>query len=238
MSIRAIILAAGAGTRLNPMTNGRPKCLVPFGELALIDHQMRALSNVGVEDFIFVVGYEADQIRRHCRGREARFVDNPDYASTNSIFSLYLARHFLTCETFLLNCDIVFHPDVVGRLLACGHPNAIAVDGHAERIAGEMNVWIQPEGRVGEVSKQLAPAQSQAQSVQVVKFDAAGARSVAAEVERLVGEDRKDAFPTSSYGQLITRGELFAVETGDLPWAEIDCVDDYRQAIANVLPRL
>ena len=239
MTRRAIVLAAGAGTRLNPMTNGLPKCLVPFGERRLVDLQVSALQAAGVEEIVLVVGFEADQVRRHCRALQSvRFVDNPDFGSTNSIYSLWLARAFLDRETFLFNCDIVFHPALLERMLDGGMPNAIAVDSRVPRVAGEMNVSIRESGAVAAIGKDLDPADCQAQSVQLARFDAAGARSVAAEVERLVAGRRKDVFPTSAYGPLIERGELFAVEGGDLPWAEIDSVDDYNAAISTVLPRL
>ena len=239
MTRRAIVLAAGAGTRLNPMTNGLPKCLVRFGERSLVDMQVEALLAAGVDDIVLVVGYEADQVRRHCRPLPAvRFVENPDFGSTNSIYSLWLARAFLDRETFLFNCDIVFHPALLERMLEGGRQNAIAVDSHAPRVAGEMNVRIRATGEVAAIGKDLDPSDCQAQSVQLARFDSAGARSVAAEVERLVAERRKDVFPTSAYGPLIERGELFAVEGGDLPWAEIDSVDDYNAAVTSVLPRL
>ena len=239
MTRRAIVLAAGIGTRLNPMTNGLPKCLVRFGDRSLIDMQVEALLAAGVDDIVLVVGYEADQVRRHCRPLPAvRFVENPDFGSTNSIYSLWLARAFLDCETFLFNCDIVFHPLLIERMLGGDRPNAIAVDSHAPPVAGEMNVRIRETGAVAAIGKDLDPSICQAQSVQLARFDSSGARSVASEVERLVGGRRKDVFPTSAYGPLIERGELFAVEGGDLPWAEIDSVDDYNAAVASVLPRL
>ena len=98
--MRAIILAAGTGTRLRPLTAGCPKCLVPMGKQVLIDFQLNALRAVGVDDIVLVLGYEADQVRSHC-GTGVRYIDNTAFATTNSIYSLYLARHELTVDTFL-----------------------------------------------------------------------------------------------------------------------------------------
>ena len=235
--MRAIVLAAGAGTRLGPLTNGRPKCLVPMGKQLIVDYQIQSLRSVGIDDIVLVVGHEADRIRDYC-GDSVRLVENPNYARTNSIYSLYLARHELSDDTFLFNCDILFHPEVLRRLLAASMPNAIAVDAGVALRAGEMNVQFRQDGRVTAIGKHLDPSRSQAMSVQLVKFDAAGAQMVAAEVERKVHAKEKDTFPTSAYGPLIDAGSLLAVETGDLPWAEIDDVADYRRALDVVLPRL
>ena len=235
--MRAIILAAGTGTRLSPLTNGLPKCLVAMGTRPILDHQIQALRAVGVDDIVLVVGYEADQIRHHCDD-SVRFVENREFATTNSIYSLYLARHELDADTFLFNCDIIFHAQLLDRMLAANAPNAVAVDAEVKLQVGEMNVQFLRGGRVKAVGKQLDPASCQAMSVQLVKFGAAGARVVAGEVERLVDLNEKSVFPTSAYGPLIDSGRLFAVEVGDLPWAEIDDLEDYHRAVDLVIPRL
>lgn len=233
--MKAIILAAGAGTRLAPLTEGCPKCLVKVGSRSLIDYQLDALHQAGVDEVVLVLGYEAAQVRAHC-GSGARYLENPDYLTTNSIYSLYLAAAELDSDTFLFNCDILFHPQVLQRLLV--FPNAVAVDGRVARVAGEMNVACDHQQRVQAISKQLAPAESHAQSAQLVKFDRQGALEVGAEVQRLVREQHRDVFPTSAYGPLITRQQLFAVEVGDLPWGEIDSLEDYERVSREVLPRL
>ena len=235
--MRAVILAAGAGTRLSPLTNGCPKCLVPVGAGVLADYQVGALRAVGVEDIVLVVGCESGQVRRHY-GEEVRYVENPDYLTTNSIYSLHLARGELDGDVFLFNCDILFHPEMLHRMLAAESPNVVAVDSRVELQAGEMNVALDREGRVRAIGKGLDPAAAQAQSVQLVKFDGAGAALVRGEVERLVRMRKKDGFPTAAYGPLIESGLLHAVEGGDVPWTEVDSMEDYERALKTVLPHL
>lgn len=235
--MKAVILAAGAGTRLHPLTHDCPKCLVAVEGKRLIDYQLDALRTVGVEDIVLVVGYEADQIRRYC-GDMARYIENPDYQTTNSIYSLHLAAAELNTDTFLFNCDIVFHPQILKRMLDSGYPSVVAVDSHVELITGEMNVAYDGGQKIAAISKGLDPAQAQAQSIQLVKFDAAGAAQVQQEVERLVLERQKNAFPTSAYGPLIQAGGLYAVEGGDLPWGEIDSLEDFDRVGTEVAPRL
>ncbi len=233
--MKAIILAAGAGTRLAPLTDGCPKCLVKVGGKPLIDYQLEALHLAGVEEVVLVLGYEAGQVRAHC-GDQARYLENPDYLTTNSIYSLYLAAAELDTDTFLFNCDILFHPQILHRLLV--YPNAVAVDGQVARVAGEMNVARDGQQRIQAINKELSPEQSQAQSAQLAKFDRQGALEVGQEVERLVHQQQRKAFPTSAYGPLITRQQLYAAEVGDLPWGEIDSLEDYQRVEREVLPRL
>ena len=235
--MRAIILAAGAGTRLSPLTSNCPKCLVPAGSRVLLDYQIGALRRVGVEDIVLVIGYKAGQIRRHC-GAAARYIENPEYLTTNSIYSFFLARQELDTDLFLFNCDILFHPDVLKRMLDSEYSNVVAVDSQVGRSADEMNVQFSSDGCVKAISKELDPAIAQAQSVQLVKLDAAGARLVAEEVENLIAQEKKGAFPTASYAPLIRANRFYSVEAGDLPWAEIDSMEDYAQAMKYVVPQL
>lgn len=234
--MRALILAAGAGTRLRHLTRGRPKCLVPIGGRALLDHQLAALEAAGVVETAVVVGFGADLVRSHC-GSHVRYVENRDWAETNSIYSLHCAREALVGDLLLCNCDILFHAQVAARL--CAAPgSAIAVDSVAPRVAGEMNVRVAAAQRVAAIGKDLDPETTTAVSVQLARFDAAGARSVRQEVERLVAGRVVDAFPTSAYGPLIGAGALGAVEVSDLPWGEVDSLEDFERAAREVVPRL
>jgi choline kinase len=167
-----------------------------------------------------------------------RYVENPDYASTNSIFSLHLAAPLMDTAMFLFNCDIVFHPRILGRLLESPAPDAVAVDQSAPLVAGEMNVAYGPDRRITAISKQVPVASAQAQSVQLARFGTAGARLVRDEVARLVAQAQRDVFPTSAYGPLIAAGMLQAVEVGGLPWGEVDSLDDLARVAREVVPRL
>lgn len=251
--MRAIILAAGLGKRLYPLTANRPKCLVDFGNGAILDHQIDAMLALGVDDFVIVVGYEAEQVIVHCTDKlrdghgsvrvraRVRFVENPDYDRTSSLYSLFLAQHELDTDLFLLNCDIVFHTQIARRLAEIDRPNVIAVDLKAPRPVGEMGVRLTAQDGVGDcvgaISKQLDPATSHGLSAQVARFCGSGARTLAAEVERLAAQEGQ-LFPTSAYGPLIAARQLFAVDVSDLPWAEIDSIEDYEQAIEHALPRM
>ena len=235
--MRALILAAGAGTRLRHLTHQCPKCLVPIGGQALLDHQLQSLQGAGIRDIVVVVGFEAEQVQRHC-GNRVRYVVNEQWATTNSIFSFYQAARWIEGDrTFLLNCDILFDRRLLDRLVEA-EGCAIAVDSQADRLVGEMNVCVDANGVVRAIGKHLDPATTDAVSVQLAAFDANGAKLVRTELERLVRDDVKDTFPTSAYGPLVAGGGMMAVEAGDLPWAEIDSVEDYERAVRTVAPRL
>jgi choline kinase len=122
MSIsKAIVLAAGVGSRLRPFTADRPKCLVEVGGRTLIEHQLRALRACGVEDVVMVVGYCADRVRRQVGGA-VRYIENERYEATNSLYSLSLASAELSSGVLILNSDVLAVPILFDRLMRAPDP--------------------------------------------------------------------------------------------------------------------
>jgi L-glutamine-phosphate cytidylyltransferase len=123
---KAIILAAGNGSRLRPLTNDRPKCLLDVDGRPLIDHQREALRRYGVTDILVVVGYHGDRIRQHLGGT-ARYIENVRFGLTNSLYSLWLARDELRTGALVLNSDVLAPPRLFERLLRSPAPDAVLV---------------------------------------------------------------------------------------------------------------
>lgn len=104
--MKAVILAAGVGSRLRPLTNSKPKCLVKVCGQTLLDFQLEAYRRVGVEEVVMVTGYHGEQIARHLRHVKQpriRVVENADFESTNNMYSLGLAAPYVAGEPFFLN---------------------------------------------------------------------------------------------------------------------------------------
>src|SRR5687768_4185473 len=121
--MRGIILAAGRGSRLNGGKGDMPKCLVTVGGETLLARNARILRAAGVNDLTVVVGCAADTVRRSIP--DATFVDNPRFAETNSLYSLWLSRHHLTGAFIVMNCDVLLHPQLVVDLLTAHHEDAL-----------------------------------------------------------------------------------------------------------------
>ncbi|PZC44158.1 MAG: Histidinol-phosphate/aromatic aminotransferase [Chloroflexi bacterium] len=119
---RAILLAAGKGTRLQPLTADLPKCLVEVDGKPLLMRALDALALEGVKEAVIVVGYGGDTIREQVgpshAGLTIRYVDAPDFATTNNIRSLWDARRYLDQDIFLLEADVAFDPGVLAALQA------------------------------------------------------------------------------------------------------------------------
>ena len=238
--MQGVILAAGRGSRLNGTAGDGPKCLVQAGGLTLIERQIRALRRAGIEDIAVVVGCQADRVRRMC-GSRVTYVENPRYAHTNSMYSLWLARPLLYRGFVVLNCDVVFHPVLLEDLLSARHENALLV---AYREADqppfgeeEMKVKVR-EGRVVAMSKNMEPSDADGENLGIVKFGPSGAPALIQIMERLVAAGGLREWAPRAFSEFAQTRPLHAIGTRGYPWIEIDFPEDYQRAVREVLPAI
>ena len=236
--MRGVILAAGQGARLNGGHADMPKCLVSLGGESLLARNVRMLRGAGVDDVIVVVGCAADMVRRTCP--EARFVENPIFARTNSLYSLWLTREHLRDGFLVMNCDVLVHPQLVADLLGAWHEDALLVDycdAQAEYGDEEMKVAMR-RGCVTDISKVMAPPDADGENVGIAKFGREGARLLVEEMDALVAAGDLKAWVPRAFKRLAARRPLHVIGTRGLPWIEIDFPEDYRRALDVVLPRI
>ena len=232
----AIILAAGRGGRLGPLTAERPKCLLRVGTGSLLDHQLDALRGQGVDSIVVVAGYCAAAVEAELGGR-ATLLLNPRHAETNSLYSLWLARDRVRDGFVLLNADVLFDPEILRRVLASPHPEALAVERRERFEAEEMKVALDGE-RIRAMSKSLPPVQAQAENVGVLKFSAEGARVLFDKMEELLVAGAEKQFVPYAFNAIAEQRPLHAVPTEGLPWIEIDFVEDLLRAREEIWPAI
>lgn len=238
--MRGIILAAGAGTRLYGSDVERPKCLVTFDGRPLIDLQLSTLRAYGIDDITVVVGFEAERVKRACRPG-VRFVENQKYAETNSLYSLWLARPLLVDGFVVLNCDVLFHPALLGDLLTATHDSALLVSypeyGQPPFGDEEMKVAVR-RGVVVNISKDLRDDEADGENVGIVKFAAVSAGRLVEIMDGIVGSGHLGDWAPRAFEQFARELPLFAVSTRGLPWTEIDTAADYDYATRRVFPAI
>lgn len=136
-----MILAAGTGSRLRPLTNEVPKCMVKVNGVPMIERAIDALVNAGIKKLIIGLGYKSEVLKKFIRdtfdekrlnGMKIEFGENPDYDKTNNIYSLYLLKDFLMQDdTLLIESDLVYKPEVLKNLVEAKEKN-LAVVSHWE----------------------------------------------------------------------------------------------------------
>jgi choline kinase len=232
---RAIILAAGVGSRLRPLTNDQPKCLLKVGGRTLIERQLSTLGAVGVTDVVVVVGYQAAAIRE-VLGSRVRWVDNARYKATNSLYSLWLAREHLLGGAVILNSDVLASVQLFERLLNAPATDAILVELGTSFEAEDMKVELRGD-QVVDFGKELPAERAHAHNVGMAKFGD-GARRLIGCLDALVASGRENDWAPAAYKAFARERPLVAVPTDGLPWIEIDFVEDLRRARAEVEPAI
>jgi choline kinase len=215
-----------------------PKCLVTVGGETLLSRNVRVLRDAGLDEITIVVGCASEIVRRTIA--DVSFVENPTFAQTNSLYSLWLARPLLAEGFVVMNCDVLTHPQLVVDLITAGHEDALLL---AYREPGtsygdeEMKVRVRC-GRVVDISKTMDPEAADGENVGIVKFGPAGARLLVEKMDALLAGGERKAWVPRAFKDFAAQRPLHAIGTRGLPWIEIDFPEDYRRAVEVVLPRI
>jgi len=173
--MKALILAAGCGGRLAPLTDALPKSLVPVNGKPILYKQLENLYDNGVTDITVVAGYRANMVEAavHDRFRDVNILKSEDYRQTNNMYSAWLAREAMGDDDFLMmNADVFMDASVIEALLAFDAPNAIVTD-IGFYLEESMKVIEDENGRLTHISKQIPPEEALGASIDVYRFSAA-----------------------------------------------------------------
>lgn len=237
--MKGIILAAGKGARLNGSAV-KPKCLVEIGGSTLLHKQIEALQATKISEIVIVLGFEGGRIRSQC-GEGICFIENPRWAETSSLYSLWLAKEHLTSGFIVLNSDVLFHPQILIDLINAPHENALLVAFNEETTAPlgeeEMKVKVQ-DGVVVDITKEMDPLEADGENVGIVKFGAQGAALLIHYMNQLIATGYANEWAPRAFREFASHLPLHAISTRGRPWIEIDFPQDYERAEREIYPRI
>lgn len=228
----AIVLSAGRGKRLTPLTDTAPKCLVRLHGRPLLEWQLRSLAACGVTRVSVVTGFGAADVACALRAfglpMEARTIFNPFYAVADNIGSAWAAAAAFGPDTVLINGDVVFEPAVLERVLATdGSDIAVTVSAKADYDADDMKVLIEND-RLARVSKRLTGPVS-GESIGMIRFRRGGsARFLAGLRAVLETPEGTGLWYLSVIDALAREGGVGVTRVDGLTWAELDFPVDLR----------
>jgi choline kinase len=239
--MKAIVLSAGQGRRLLPLTADRPKCLLPVdGETTVLERQLELLAQCGVPRALVVTGFGADEVdRRLARhpvpGIAVETLYNPFFASSDNLATCWLARGAMDEEFLLLNGDTLFERSVLERLLTVP-PAAltVTVDHKPQYDEDDMKVSLDAGGQLLAIGKTLPVPSVGGESIGLLAFRAAGAKLFVDGLERAVrSQDALHRWYLSVVNELTDRVRVETCSIRGLWWQEIDSADDLALAQAH-----
>lgn len=231
---QALILAAGRGQRCG-MNGSTSKALLEIGGRTLIEHQVASLRKLGVSQIGIVVGHAAEQVRA-VAGPECDYIYNAQYAETNSLYSLWSARHWLKGSFMLLNCDVLADYriyELVGQAPGC----ALAYDSASGKDDEHMKVSLHG-GCLAHISKEVNGHPIHGENVGLLKFSDEAAATLLKEADLLVNEGATKTWAAAAFNRLAAQVAIQCIDITGLPWTEIDYPADILNARDRILPRL
>ena len=241
-----LVLAAGLGKRLAPLTEERPKGLIELGGRSLLARLLDGLQAAGVHETLLVVGYRQDMIRAALgsshRGMPLRYVVNPDFEKGPRL-SLWAGRaEFLRDDVVLADGDVLFAPPLLERVVRATAHNVFLGEPEFVDTGEEINLY-QAGPRVVAIRRGVSgppavPYEARAEWVGFAKVGRAAGRDLAAALDAMVQRAQIDGDYEVALDALLDRHAFTMSPTGDLPWIEIDFPQDLHAAETEILPRI
>lgn len=229
--MRAVILVAGRGMRLRATTE-MPKCLLAPGGVALIDRYVTQLDSHGIAATV-VVGFHGDAVSKRLTElaprRAPTVVTNPDY-ELGSILSLARGLDGFTGDLLLMDGDVLFHPDLLTRLVNAGDASALLVDVGTEFTGEEYMAGIDA-GRVTALRRAAVPDhEASGEWVGFARLDAPAVETLRAALGvRIAAGDTGGGYE-DALASILGTSDVRCVDASDRPWIEIDFPEDARRA--------
>ncbi|MGH8247986.1 MAG: sugar phosphate nucleotidyltransferase [Gammaproteobacteria bacterium] len=232
---RAVLLSAGQGRRLLPLTESRPKCLLSVAGKSIMEWQIDALLGAGIEEVVVVTGYRTDLVEERLRqrypGLPVRAEFNPFFDISDNLASCWMARAAMDRDFLLLNGDILFEPPVLEQVLASpASPITLTVNYKSAYDDDDMKVQLDG-ALVRHVSKSLAPPQVDCESIGMIYFREHGPRLFRCAIENALRHPTSlRLWYLSVINTLAADRLVSACSISGLRWAEIDFPADLKSA--------
>jgi choline kinase len=240
--MRFIVLAAGTGSRLRPLTNDVPKCLVTVARESILERLLeQAHSAHRFSEAVVITGYLAEQVADFshrwsaARSLPVRLVHNQRFMDTNNSFSLFLARHLLDEGFVLADGDLVLDPRIVGRV-AASNRSSLAVDSSRALDAEAVKCELDDRGLVVGLSKNIPVHRAAAESIGLSRIDAGDAQALTRHLSALVQRGELDEYYERAYQDMLVDGwRPGLIDVAGLGWEEVDDHQDLERARALVV---
>ncbi|MBI4970414.1 MAG: phosphocholine cytidylyltransferase family protein [Candidatus Omnitrophica bacterium] len=236
--MKAIILAAGVGKRLFPLTQQTPKCMIPFNGKPLLGYHLDYLKNSGIDAVVLVVGHLREKIEDYAgtswHGVPVRYYQSPD-TQGGSLLSLWSARGEMDDDVLVMDADVLYPEMLLKRLITSKKPNCLLADSSSPNT-GEEQVLYAENDRVFFISKKSYTKHKPiGESVGFLKISKSAAIELKQILEDFVAAGKKGIEHEDTYPVLMERVHVGFEPVHDLKWTEIDSMEDVikAEAIAN-----
>jgi len=233
--MKAVILSAGQGKRLLPLTTDRPKCTVTINGRSILEWQVQELLRVGMDSIHVVVGFGADKVEtllaKQGETRSIHTIYNPFFALADNLISCWVARNEMTQDFVLINGDTLFESAVLeGLLQAPSAPITLVTDEKSHYDADDMKVIVR-DTQLVRIGKTLPIGEVNGESIGMIRFQDEGPRLFCSTLDQRIRKpEALNQWYLSLIDELAQQGHVSTFSIKGLIWAEIDNPSDLEQA--------
>ena len=229
--MKAIILAAGLGSRLGDFTKEKPKSLIKVNGKPIIKYQIDAYLNAGIFEILIVTGYKSIELENYIKNnysKNIKFINNVNFDSTNNMYSLWLCKDYIinSEKVFISNADVVFDESIVLKMVN-ENQNIIACDSN-QYNEESMKISINSKSEITDISKKINIENSHACSIDLYCFIQSGIISLMDEISKIIKED-KNQWTELAIQKIIKEKKIktfpFYLDNSER-WFEIDNLED------------
>ena len=237
--MQAILMAAGKGTRLGSMTADIPKSFVEIKGKKLIDININMLKKHGINDIVIVTGCHADMFEKKFADHEGiKLVYNPFYGFTNVIGSFFMGMNELKDDFIYMHADTLCAPSILEELMDKDSDIVLPVD---TKPCDEEAMKVSSEnGKIRYISKKLDVNKCDGEFIGVAKINNNVIPALKEKTIKLLRDEAFSEYFEAALQCIFDEGSFSAdmIETGSRFWAEIDFLEDYKNAESRIVPEL
>jgi len=231
--MHAIILAAGRGSRLLPLTTDLPKCLLPIGNTTVLGMQLDTLYANGVKTATVVTGFNSHMVKAEIDARQAgprvKTLFNPFFQVADNLASCWMARASMRDNFLLINGDTLFSPELLQTILVAPPKNiAVTIDQKGHYDGDDMKVTLDGS-QLTAIGKTLPLTETDGESIGMLRFMDAGPKIFRNELKRLMKtpEGTKSWFLSAIHGLAQSGQHIDTINIKGAEWSELDTPEDY-----------
>ena len=231
--MKAFILAAGVSRRLYPETYDIPKCLLDVGGKPIINYQLEAIQNKGIDSVTMIIGYHREMLIDHVKkffpDINFNFIINHHYFETNTAYSVYIGKEVLNENHILMNADVVYPKGLLNKLINSKHKTALAVD---IKSCGREEVKVIDGGsdKIVAIGKELIETQCLGEFIGVAKLSKDFCNLFSNSLEDLIDSGGVNDYFEAAIQPILKKIDIYYVDVSEFPCMEIDFIEDLEKA--------
>jgi choline kinase len=243
MSIKAVILAAGMGTRLGAHAQGNPKCLLEIDGSTLLERSLTNLSDAGIRDAVIVLGFRGEAIieliGNKYNGIDITYVENPEYENTGNMYSLAQAKDVLKSDTMILEGDLIYQGDAITRLIEAPEEDVILV-GRLLHHGDDVFIRTNEHGHITHLGVKMENKEEAVGALLgISKYSPEFMEKLFAQANRDFAQGNTNFHYEETVLETSNSGHpIHALICHDIHWTEVDNENDLKRAREEVYPNI